>query len=435
MQRAVSPATSTRRTHAWLPDAELDAHPLGTWLLEMGFDVWIRSFYRREMVLPEGFHIAPGTLIACNHQRDVDGPMLGTVLVQRHGLHFRHPLPFYATREDLFRPGILARLSVHWPRPLPTLLGRIPLAWFFPLGRAEPMRRVREFTLGEALHALCDAGCGDDACGALLNARGCRELKVDAQTRLRAALAGAHPALLENWWGLRRLAPAARRRIAPAFRATVDTQLAHFAMRLDRGRCVYFAPEGSLSVDGHFGRIRAGCFRLAHAAAVPPWIQPMALGYDTLAPGRSRVVVRIGERFRADTTLDRHAFDAGLRNAILNLAPITPSHLLARWLLHGPASFTRGELADWLARCLATLRARHASLDPLWSRTPAAATLAARRLRWLVRARLLARDPGGFRSSCPCDAEPGWQHPANIARYLDNSLAELVPDVEHALPC
>lgn len=432
MQREVLPAADTRRSRTWLPDAGLDAHPFATWLLEMGFDLWLRAFLRREVVLPEGFHIAPGTLIVCNHQRDVDGPLLGTLLVQRHGLRFRHPLPFFATREDLFRPGTLARLTVDWPRPLPALLGRIPLAWFFPLGRAEPMRRVREFTLAESLRALCDAGCGDHACNAMLNARGLHELDATGDMPLRTALANTRPAALENWWGLRRLALPAVRRIAPAFRATVDAQLAHFTMRLDRGRCVYFAPEGAISKDGHFGRIRAGAFRLAHAAAVPPWIQPMALAYDALAPGRSRVVVRIGERFRADTTLDRRAFDASLRNAILNLVPITPSHLLARWLLHGPATFTRGELADWLARCLDTLRARHASLDPLWSRAPATSGITARRLRWLEYKQTVVRQGDRFRNACQRDAKPGWRSPSNIARYLDNSLTELTPDLP---PC
>lgn len=434
MQREVLPAASTRRKHAWLPDAGLDAHPLGTWLLEMGFDLWIRTFYRREMVLPEDFHIAPGTLIACNHQRDVDGPMLGTVLVQRRGLHFQHPLPFYATREDLFRPGILARLTVHWPRLLSALIGRISLAWFFPLGRAEPMRRTREFTLGETLRALLDAGFGDAACSTVLNARGLRELDAIAGTSLRTALAKVHPAQLENWWGLRRLTLPALRRIAPAFRAAVAAQLAHFAMRLDRGRCVYFAPEGSISMDGRLGRIRAGFFRLAHTTAAPPWIQPMALGYDTLAPGRSRVVVRIGPRFRADATLGRRAFDAGLRSAILNLAPVTPSHLLAHYLLHGPMAFTHGELTAWLLRCRDALNERGVSLDPLWSRTRIA-TLAARRLRWLERAGLVAREITGFHNTCPRSAEPGWRAPANVARYLDNALADIVPDVQSVLPC
>lgn len=434
MQQHATPAAPTHPMLARLPDAKIDAHPLGSWLLQMGFDLWIRMVYDREIVMPAGFRLAPSSLVASNHLRDVDGPMLGVVLVQRRGLRFRGTLPFYATREDLFRPGILSRLTVHWPAPLSRLLGHISLAWFFPLGRTEPMRRVREFTLGEALQALCDEGCGDEDCCAVLNARGRRETGLVAGTcSVRAALE-RRDLPLEAWWGLRRLALPALRKLAPAFRAVVDAQLAHFANLVDRGCCVYFSPEGTISMDGRFGRVRAGFYRLVQATAAAPWIQPTALGYDILAPGRSRVVIRIGARFRADASLDRRAFDAALRRAILDIAPITPSHLLARFLLHGPPSFTARELAGWMARGEAALRARGAALDPLFARTDVE-DLAAARLRWLRGKGLVARDGNGFRNIAPRDAEPGWHKPANVVRYLDNSLADLVPDADRALPC
>lgn len=433
MQRATPAKTSMGPAWIPLPAAVDAARPVGNWLLQMGFDLWIRMGYDREVVMPENFTLAAGSLIASNHQRDVDGPMLGIVLAQRHGLRFASAPPFYATREDLFRPGILARLTVHWPRPVSALLGHISLAWFFPLGRTEPMRRVREFTLGETLHALVDAGMGDADCGTLLNARGQRELGALRGT-LAACIERANPVTLENWWGLRRLKIRAFDAIAPAFRATVDAQLARFARRLDRGDCVYFSPEGTISMDGHFSRARAGFFRLVHLAAEPPWIQPMALGYDTLAPGRSRVVVRLGPRFRADTALDRRAFDAALRRTVLQLAPVTPSHLLARWLLHGPPSFTRDDLAGWMVRGHTALRAAHPSLDPLFARQ-GVASIAKTRLRWMERNNLIVRRSGTFENTFRRDAPPGWRAPADIARYLDNNLADLVPGVDRVLPC
>lgn len=416
------------------PAVMANAHPLGTWLLEMGFDLWIRAFYDRVVVLPRDFRVVPGSVVASNHQRDVDGPMLGTTLVQRHGMRFRWPLPWFATREDLFRPGILARLTMHWPRPLPALLAHVSLAWFFPLGHAEPMRRVREFTLGETLQALCEAGLGDADCATLLNARGRRETGLaPGACTVREALA-RHDLPLEQWWGLRRLTLPALQRVAPAFRATVDAQLAHFAQRLQRGCCVYFFPEGTISMDGRFGRVRGGIHRLAQLTGSAPWVQPMALGYDTLAPGRSRVVIRIGERFRADASLGRRALDATIRDTILRLAPVTPSHLLARFLLHGPATFGTRELAEWLTRSHATLRANGTSLDPLFTQMPLA-RLAARRLRWLRHKRLVERTGNIFRNTCPRDAPPGWHKPANTVRYLDNALADLVADPDRTLPC
>jgi hypothetical protein len=364
----------------------------------------------------------------------VDGPLLGTVLVRRRGLRFQWPLPYFATREDLFRPGILARLTVHWPRAISAALGHISLAWFFPLGHAEPMRRVREFTLGEALRALVDAGLGDAECASLLNARGRRELAAIAAMSLREAIALAPSAIMEHWWGLRRLELSALRKLAPAFRECVDAQLAHFTQRLDRGHSVYFAPEGTISMDGHFGRIRAGFFRLVRLAESPPWILPMALAYDTLGPGRTRVVVRIGTRFRADKSQDRRALDHVLRHAILSLTPITPSHLIARFLLHGPPSFTQEDFTDWLARALAALRAANRSLDPLFVNRNVDAIVNAR-LRWLERQGFVVRRGSSFDNACPRDRAPGWHTPASVARYLDNNLAELSPETDRVLPC
>jgi len=432
-QRATPAATPTGPAWTRLPATVDAAHPIGNWLLQMGFDVWIRLGYDREVVMPENFAPAPGSLIASNHQRDVDGPMLGLVLAQRRGFRFQGTPPFYATREDLFRPGILSRLTVRWPRPLSALLGHISLAWFFPLGRTEPMRRVREFTLGEALHALLDAGQGDADCSTLLNARGQRELGVRHAT-LADCIEHANRVALEQWWGLRRLKVAALGIIAPAFRATVEAQLAHFARRLDRGCCVYFSPEGTISMDGHFCRTREGFFRLVHLSAQRPWIQPMALGYDTLSPGRSRVVVRIGERFRADTSLHRHAFDTALRDTILQLVPVTPSHLLARWLSHGPRRFAGDDLGRWMARGLTALRIAHPSLDPLFTRQ-SVTRIAHDRLRWMERKDLVVRRGDGFENRCPRDAPPGWRTHAGVAHYLDNNLADLVPEVDRMLPC
>jgi 1-acyl-sn-glycerol-3-phosphate acyltransferase len=420
--------------HAWLPDAALDAHPVGTWLLQAGFDLWLRAAYRRVTLVAPGFRLPPGALIASNHQRDVDGPMLGIGLVQRRGLRFERPLPFYATREDLFRPGILARLTVHWPRPLSALLGRVSLAWFFPLGRAEPMRRVREFTLGETLAALADAGLGDADCAAVLNARGRRETGLaPGAASVRAAL--HRPGLpIEAWWGLRRLRLAALRRLAPAFRATVDAQLAHFAHRLDAGRAVYFAPEGTISIDGHFGRVRAGSFRLARMAATAPWIQPMALQYDALAPGRLRAIVHIGAPVRADPALPRGAFDAALKRLMFRTVPITPSQLLARWLRHGPPRFTEADLARYFAAARRALGATGTPLDPLLAGSTTR-ELANQRLRWLERQQLVRREGDTFVTTCARTAAPGWNDPAAIVHYLDNQLGDLLPDAARRLPC
>ena len=433
MQRRAEPAFSIRTRETW-PTQDADPHPVASWLFRFAGDLYISAVYRREVLLPQDFRMRPGSMVASNHQRDIDGPILGTMLLDRRGLRFLGALPFYATREDLFRPGILARLTGHWPRPVSGLLRRISLAWFFPLGRTEPMRRVREFTLGEALCMLAAEGFGAADAGSLLNPRGRRETGVHPGACSVNALLERSDDALERWWGLRRLGHEARAAIAPGFRATVERQIAHFARRLDRGCCIYFSPEGTISETGPFGRVRGGFFRVARMAESPPWIQPIGLGYDTLAPGKSRVVIRAGQAFRADTRVERRDFDAKLRQAVLELVTITPSSLLARFLLHGSPVFAAGELTRWLADAHASLVRHGAAVDPLFERGPVD-RLTARRLQWLHRKGLVAREGTSFRNTCPCDVPPGWRRPENVVRYLDNALSDFLPDIDRLAPC
>lgn len=434
MQRRAEPAPSTIRMPKIRTVPDDNPHPVASWLLQLAGDLYIGALYRREVLLPPDFRIRPGSMFASNHQRDVDGPMLGTTLLDRHGLRFSGVLPYYVTREDLFRPGILARLTVHWPRMVSGLLRRISLAWFFPLGRTEPMRRVREFTLGDALRALVAEGFVDADAGLLMNARGQRETGVHPGESSVHALLERDDDALEAWWGLRRLSREARAIIAPGFRATIERQIAHFARRLDRGCSIYFAPEGTISTRGPFGRVRAGFFRIACAAQTPPWIQPIGLAYDSLAPGKSRVVIRMGQVFRADTRLRRCEFDAKLRRSVLDLVTITPSHLLARFLLHGPPLFSADELCRWLERARAGLAANGTAVDPLFERVRMD-RLTARRLRWLGHQGLVDREGTRFRNTCPRDVPPGWRRPANIVRYLDNALSDFSPGIERLSPC
>lgn len=433
MQRRAEPSPAIRMPDSRaIPGAR--PHPIGIWLLQFVGDLYIGAVYRREIVVPPDFRLKPCSMIASNHQRDVDGPVLGTVLLDRRGLRFRGSLPYFATREDLFRPGILARLTVHWPRAISGLFRRISLAWFFPLGRTEPMRRIPEFTLGDSLRALAAEGLDGADAGSLLNARGQRETGIHPGDCSVRALRERDDDTMEAWWGLRRLTRNARATITPGFRATIERQIAHFARRLDRGCCVYLAPEGTISRGGPFGRVRAGFFRIACAAESPPWIQPIGIAYDTLAPGRSRVVIRVGREFRADTRVGRCDFDAKLRRAVLGLVTVTPSHLLARFLSHGPSVFRFDELSRWLAGAHAELSSSGAAVDPLFERLPVE-RLTARRLRWLRRKGLVAREGKSFRNTCSSDVVPGWRRPENVVRYLDNALSDFLPDIEKLAPC
>lgn len=414
-----------------IPDAERNRHPYLAWLFELGFDFTVISAYRREAHFPPDYRLPPGTIVISNHQRDADAPILGTALCQRRGLCFQQPLPFFAGREDLFRRGFLTEYAASWPPPVPQVLGWIPLSWFFAILRTQPIRRVREFSTAETLDVALAAGLGERDPATILNARGQRELG-SGQHALPAQLAALRPRKPSSVWGLRRLRKSARSALVPAFRNTVAAQLRGFAALLDAGHSVYFSPEGVISADGRFGRVRGGLRRLCRLAVAPPRLLPVALSYDGLGPGRLRVIMQVGELLKAPDTTDSAGFSAAVRATVLELLQVNPSHLLAAYLSSGPASFTTGEFLDWWQHALTAIGRRGLHQDPLLTQADPD-KLPQQRLRWLQRKALLRLTQGRWQNAWPRETRAGWQTPAQRVMYFANAFGDLMPDWRQAL--
>ena len=417
-----------------LPEAEFYPHPKLSWLIEIGFDFTVRALYRVERILQPGCR--PGTLVVSNHQRESDVPIVCAVLCRRRGLRILDPLPFFAMREDLLHRDALFNLLSKWPRPLARALGKIPLRWLFQGVRTMPMRRLREFTLGDTLEALIEAGLGDAAPETVLNARGQREVAERMQSlpeRVREITRDSLGKTWRTYWGLRRLRLSAFHRIEPDFRKTINTQLDNFAALLDSGRSLYMAPEGTISLTGYFGRVRAGPWQVSRRRASPPLVLPVGLSYDALGPGRLRVVVHGGAPLRNPEMEDQCRFAAELREMLLALCVLTPSHLLAWYLRHGPRRFTTTQLATWLERGRDAAHAAGVGLDPLWKRS-SGSMIANERVRWMRRKRLLAHEGGETWSTIwPRDSAPGWDRPAAVVAYFLNLLTDFAPDFAQAL--
>jgi hypothetical protein len=192
----------------WLSDAELDPHPPFTWLTACCFDLAVRAVVRNAELIPPDFHLERGTLVVSNHLRDCDVPVLTAALCRRRGLRMLNPLPFCAARGDLFRRGFVSDLLSTWPRPVTWVLGRVPLAGLFRVLRVQPIRRIREFTLGETVSALRNAGFGSRDPRRVFCARGRRELESVLGTLPRRvdAIEPSHlGARRLAHWGLRRI--------------------------------------------------------------------------------------------------------------------------------------------------------------------------------------------------------------------------------------
>lgn len=417
----------------WLPDAQQYRHPLLSWLIQCGFSLTAAALYRIHYVQLPVVLPRRGVLIVSNHQRDSDVPILAAALCRRRGPRILDPLPYFAIREDMYRRGGLGTLLWRWPWPLPALLGAIPLAWMFRTVRTVPIHRVPEYSLGEALQALCAAGLGRAPPQQVLNARGARELAAIPGAARRSRLDQLGPRQLGRLrgvrGGLRRLQRPARQRLVPILRATIDGQLRELAGLRDQGHAVYFAPEGRVSPDGRMGRVRAGTWRLCQLSRQTA-VLPCGLAYDALAPGRLRAVVTAGLPQSIDPS-DSRRFASELRAAIAPLCAVTPSHLLAHYLLHGPRAFGTDTLCRWMGDAVAAAARRRVLLDPLLQGDLAG--LCRRRLRWLQRQGLVRRAEGLWHRQLRAEAAPGWRQPADVVAYLARVLSDLQPELAQEL--
>lgn len=419
----------------WLPDPECYTHPRLSWLIQCLFDLVLGRMFRVEHDLPEDFRAPPGALVMSNHLRDADAPIVGALLFRRRGLHLHGRLPYFAMREDLFQREGLANLLYAVPRPMLRLLAWIPLGWLFANVRTLPMRRLREFTWHDVLRELAGVGQGAAAPAQAFNRRGQRELarclgslpaRVDAINPWRmghARVAG---------WGLRRLSPDAMERLAPAFRGTVTRQLAHFARLLDDGQNVFFAPEGGTSPDGRLRRIRAGTWRLLGMTSTPPPVLFFVLSYDSLAPGRTRVLVRNRVWRPSAEDCRPRAVSEVVRKQLGQHRVVTPSHLLAWFLCQRPGRFRERTLTDWLQTAIGVIRETGPELDPLFARRTLP-ELVDERLRWLRRKRLVRRRAGVWYNAWPAGSMPGWLRVSGQVRYLANAFADMAPEAARRL--
>lgn len=418
-----------------LSDPDRPAHPRLSWLLECAFDIVLRRLFRVEHDLPKDFRVPRGCLLTSNHLRDSDGPLLGWLIYHCKGLRRYNSLPFFAMREDLYQREGLANLLFTCPWPFIRLLGLIPLKWVFGGVRTYPLRRLREFTWHDTLRELVDVGMGDADPQEVFNARGRRELlqHLDA---LPARVDAINPWKLGHMrvahWGLRRLTLSALDRLAPHFRRTVERQLRFFAQQLDARQNVYFAPEGHVSMDGDFGRIRAGTWLLGRMTAGPMPILPFTISYDPLGPGRTRVIVRHGEALEDIDFHDTCLLAKRLRKALLSRRVITPSHLLAHFLCVRSTPFGVHELAAWLRDATAAARAAGLLVDPLFDRV-SLEQLADERVRWLARKRLIWPANGMWQRRFSPDIEPSWRNTPGTVRYLANAMASFAPEFAKAL--
>jgi len=319
----------------------------GCWAL--GYDVKTRGV--------ENYTRSPSTLVVYNHRRDADTPIIANVLFGRQGPFSRAPRPTFVAREDLFRPHFLANYLESWPSPIRALLSPLGLRPFLWALQAYPMRRIRERTLGEVLEDVLQL-FGDLPLHDVLKPDWVERFAEltsgdPSQLTVRQALGSRFRPLLRQGYGLTKLARSRFRAMKPHEREVIDSHLQLFVRLLERGETLQLAPEGAVSRDGGFARIRAGLHVLVNRPRTLVRVLPVGITYDFMTCGRSTVFVNVGQEMLNLRGLRPGEASAQVARAIWAQSTITASQLASQLLAsvrsRGGHMITESELLQHVA--------------------------------------------------------------------------------------
>ncbi len=398
-------------------------------------DILLQSVFRIEVRGLENFTHSRSTLIVANHRRDSDGPVVCGVLLQRRGLRLRGVVPHFVAREDLFHKGFLADYLETWPRPVRSLLTRLDLSAFLRFMQAYPIRRIPERTLAEVLEAV-RTHFGNLPLDEVLKRRwlekframtpGGREpLDVDH------ALAPRYRSLLRSRRGLARLTLRRFQALKPYERATIDSQLRLFVELLERGANVQLEPEGAVSADGRFSRLRGALHYLVNRPRAAVRVLPVGLTYDFMMRGRPRVFVNVGPEMTDLRGLGRREIDRRVADAIVERLTVTASHLASRLIMDARARVTAAVTVRELIDYVGTEAHRYARTGVFVDPRLLNHRSLCRRIRAYVdyclnSGALLRSDRGRFRVGQGAGRPyPGWPEREADIDYVNNELSSL----------
>jgi Acyltransferase len=308
----------------------------------VGLGMWAYSHaaFRVVALGPRRFRLQPGTIIAVTHRRETDVPVISPLIYfgARLWRNIDDRMAF-AARDDMFVSGFFAGFPAGMSPRARRLLYRVGIGSKLPLVQVHPIGSASAALVKEVLEERSSAPLDKVVAEGLAAEFGARAagLGLHAPERARDALRGEYADLL---WrtverdempseGLERLW--ARR----AAQATGDFRLLVELLRSGRSLVVF--PEGRPSPDGEIGPIRRGVDALVRRGR-PQHVLPVAVAYDPLVRGRTRVLVSFGD-FRPAPTED---IEETVLDLLRRTMPLTCGQYVASELVAGRTPTAEG---------------------------------------------------------------------------------------------
>lgn len=275
----------------------------------------------------ENPEFAPGTLLVATHRRETDVPVLcpsiyaATAMWRERGRRL-----CFAVRDDMFAPGFLAGIP---GLPLAARRRLYPVdvvAMMEERLLVYPLRSATEARLGDVLRAAPEEPLASLAPAEVVERFERRARSVGLQPPAQAGdvLRGEFGDLL--WMPVQRTRDAGEalgvfweRRAGAAVR-----DLRKLVSLLRGGARLLVFPEGYPSATGEIGPLRRGLGALVRRGR-PAAVQPIALAYDPVTPGRTRAYVAFGRALTAPAD----DVEAHVTTALRRTMPLTVGQVVA----------------------------------------------------------------------------------------------------------
>jgi hypothetical protein len=262
----------------------------------VGVGMWAYSnaSFRVVGLGPRRFRLEPRTLIVSTHRRETDVPVIGPLLyfggrLWRH----RDERMSFAARDDMFLPGFFAGFPPDLSPRARRLLFPIGVRRFLPRIKVHPISSASVARAGELIRSRPESPLEDVVPASLADAFRARSgqralappqrsgevLRHEYADLLWRPVTREEAPDLDDFWGARA--------------ATASADFRRLVELVRGGGSLVVFPEGRPSPDGEIGPLRRGLSALIRRAR-PARLLPIALAYDPLRRGRTRVVVTVG---------------------------------------------------------------------------------------------------------------------------------------------
>lgn len=297
-----------------------------------------KGVYRIEVRGSENFSHVPSTIIACGHKRDSDIPIIVPRLYLFQKPISRHKylkLMHVATRDDVLEQGFLI---LYFPvldflRPL---ISRMSISHWFRSLQSCPVKLPDEQTVNQLLNETLRLEGNLNAIESLDETWRTRLLGTAANQpdlTIKDIIMKAPLKALAQYATPRMFREPLANRIRLRHHATMHEQLRYLIRVLEKGGSLIVLPEGRVTPDGRFCKMRAALIRLVQQARVETRLLPVNLTYDFMDSERANVTMIIGP----EVTMLKHHSKSELadiiREKVAGLVCVSMSGLVSRALI------------------------------------------------------------------------------------------------------